>query len=55
VDETFEIDEFSCWIDSDSIQIKAVTKFGDPVDLGTEEVRQIIAALTRMVKAVDGE
>ena len=50
----FELDDFSCWIDGDSIQIKAVTAHGDPVDLGTDEVRRIIQALTRMVATIDG-
>ena len=48
-------DDFRAWVDDASIQIKAVTGHGDPVDLGTDEVRDIIAALSRMVKHIDGE
>jgi len=51
----YENDDFRAWVDGDSIQIKAVTSYGDPVDLGTDEVRDIIAALTRMVKQIDGK
>lgn len=51
----YEHDDFRAWVDGASIQIKAVTAFGDPVDLGTKEVRKIIEALTRMVKHIDGE
>jgi hypothetical protein len=32
-----------------------MTAHGDPVDLGTSEVRDIIAALSRMVRHIDGE
>ena len=50
----FTLDDFRCWVDGDSIKIKAVTSRGDPVDLGTDEVRRIIIALTRMVEQIDG-
>lgn len=48
-------DDFRAWVDGASIQIKAVTGYGDPVDFGTDEVREIIAALTRMVRQIDGD
>jgi hypothetical protein len=48
-------DDFRAWVDGASIQIKAVTSYGDPVDFGTGEVRAIIAALTRMVREIDGD
>jgi hypothetical protein len=51
----YENDDFRAWVDDASIQIKAVTAHGDPVDLGTDEVRDIIVALTRMVKHIDGD
>ncbi len=51
----YENDDFRAWVDGASIQIKAVTAHGDPVDFGTGEVRAIIAALTGMVKGIDGE
>jgi hypothetical protein len=47
-------DSAGTWTDGASIQIKAVTRHGDPVDLGTDEVRQIIEALGRMVREIDG-
>ena len=47
-------DDFHAWVDGGSIQIKAVTGGGDPVDFGTDEVRRVIAALTRMVEHIDG-
>ncbi|MGD0530077.1 MAG: hypothetical protein ABSE49_33385 [Polyangiaceae bacterium] len=50
----YENDDFRAWVDGASIQIKAVTAHGDPVDFGTDEVRDIIAALTRMVEEIDG-
>jgi hypothetical protein len=40
------------WVDDASIQIKAVTGAGDPVDLGTEEVREVIAGLSRLLQEV---
>ena len=54
-DDEYVNDDFRAWVDGDSIQIKAVTAHGDPVDFGTGEVREIIAALTRMVREIDGD
>ena len=51
----FENEGFRAWVDGASIQIKAVSPNGDPLDLGTGEVKEIIAALTRMVRQIDGE
>ena len=53
-DAVYVNDDFRAWVDGASIQIKAVTAYGDPVDFGTDEVREIIAALTRMVHQIDG-
>jgi hypothetical protein len=50
----YKNDDFRAWIDGESIQIKAVTASGDPVDFGIGEVRAIILALTRMVQQLDG-
>ncbi len=50
-----ENDDFRAWVDGASIQIKSVTGRGDPVDFGTDEVRAIIAALTRMAEHIDGD
>jgi hypothetical protein len=54
-DTVYVNDDFRAWVDGASIQIKAVTSHGDPVDFGTDEVRAIIAALTRMVHQIDGD
>ena len=51
----YENDDFRAWVDGASVQIKAVTAHGDPVDFGTDEVREIIAALSKMVAHIDGE
>ena len=53
-DLSFELDGFRAWVDGASIQIKALTPGGDPLDLGTHEVKAILAALTRMVEHIDG-
>lgn len=50
---SFKVDDFSAWADDASIQIKAVNGT-DPVDLGTDEVCEIIVGLARLVKEVDG-
>jgi hypothetical protein len=51
----FKIDDFYAWLDDGgAIMIKAVTGT-DPVELDIDEVREIIAALTRMVKHADGD
>ena len=50
----YENDDFRAWVDDASIQVKAITAHGDPVDFGTGEVRAIIAALTRMVEHIGG-
>ncbi len=50
----YENGDFRARVDGASIQIRAVTTSGDPVDFGTGEMREIIAALTRMVEHVDG-
>ena len=54
-DDVYVNDDFRAWVDGSSVQIKAVTAHGDPVDFGTGEVRAIIAALTRMVQEIDGD
>ncbi len=54
-DLDYKLDDFRAWVDGASIQIRAVTKSGDPLDLATDEVREIIAALIRMVRHIDGD
>lgn len=53
IGSSFKLDDFSAWVDDASIQIKAVNG-KDPVDLGTDEVCEIIGGLARLVKEVDG-
>src|SRR5262245_46330722 len=39
-------DDVYCWLEQDSsVMLKAVTRFGDPVELTAEEARAIAAAL----------
>jgi hypothetical protein len=46
--------EIALWTDDDrSIHIKAVTSFGDPVELNAEEARELAEALVRLASAVD--
>ena len=46
--------EIALWTDDDrSIHIKAVTPFGDPVELNAEEARELAEALTKLASAVD--
>jgi hypothetical protein len=54
-DAVYVNDDFHAWVDGASIQIKAVTAHGDPVDFGTDEVREIIAALTELIRRIDGD
>jgi hypothetical protein len=39
-------DDVHCWLEADSsIMLKAITRFGDPVELSADEAREIAAAL----------
>jgi hypothetical protein len=39
-------DDVCCWLEQDSsVMLKAVTRFGDPVELSADEARAIAAAL----------
>ena len=47
-------DELMCWADGASVQIKAVSAFGDPVDCSAEEALQFSREITDAVKAAGG-
>ena len=44
--------EVRAWIDG-GIHLKAITAFGDPVELSAEEARQIVDGLLRLVAALE--
>ncbi|MBX7096316.1 MAG: hypothetical protein K1X89_01270 [Myxococcaceae bacterium] len=55
IGSSFTVDDFTAWVDEASIQIKAVTgNPGDPVDLGTDQVREIVIGLMRLLHEADG-
>ena len=46
--------EVNLWIsDGRSLHLKAITKHGDPVELSSEEAKEIAAHLLRLAKAVE--
>ena len=46
-------DDVYCWAEQDSsVMLKAVTKFGDPVELTADEARAVAAALLRLADRV---
>jgi len=44
--------EVSAWIDG-GIHLKAITKFGDPVELSAEEARMVVDGLLRLVAELE--
>ena len=43
-----------CWIEQQtSVMLKAVTKFGDPVEMTASEARELASALLRMADEVE--
>lgn len=43
-----------CWLEADSsIMLKAVTRFGDPVELSADEVRKIAMALLALADGLE--
>jgi len=44
--------EVMAWIDG-GLHLKAITSFGDPVELGTEELRALIAGLAGLLEKLD--
>ena len=52
--ETFSVaEDIVGWVDNDSsIMLKAVTKFGDPVELNAEQAQELINALEKCVAAI---
>jgi hypothetical protein len=46
--------EVRCWVDAGaSLMLKAVTKEGDPVELGPHELRALVHHLTRALAVID--
>jgi hypothetical protein len=47
-------DDVYCWLEQDSsIMLKAVTRFGDPVELSADESRAIAVALIALADRLD--
>jgi hypothetical protein len=47
-------DDVRCWLEAESsIMLKAVTSFGDPVELLADEARDIAAALTALADRLE--
>ena len=48
--------EISLWIEQkESICIKAITKFGDPVELSSDEANKLAKALLEMIRKIENE
>ena len=53
-DVLYPTDDVYCWLEQRaSIMLKAVTTFGDPVELGADEARDIAAALLALAQQLD--
>jgi hypothetical protein len=46
------VDDVRAWVDG-GVQLKAVTSYGDPVDLSPEEARQIARRLLELADEAD--
>lgn len=47
-------DDVICWLEHDaSIMLKAVTRFGDPVELTADEARALAASLTELADQLE--
>jgi hypothetical protein len=47
-------DDVYCWLEQDSsIMLKAVTQYGDPVELTADEARDIAAALLALAERLE--
>jgi hypothetical protein len=47
-------DDVCCWLEQDSsVMLKAVTRFGDPVELVADEARTIAAALLALADRLE--
>ncbi len=46
-------DDIAVWVEDDSsIQLKAISPFGDPVDLGEGEVQDLINVLQKLLQQI---
>jgi hypothetical protein len=52
--ETEIVEDVRAWRDGVSVQLKAVTSFGDPVDLDAEEARRIAQRLLKLADETEG-
>ncbi len=47
-------DDVSCWLEqASSVMLKAVTRFGDPVELTADEARAVAAALIEIADRLE--
>ena len=52
--EVHIVDSVQAWLEQRaSIHLKAVTAFGDPVELSSDEARMVAAALMRLADELD--
>jgi hypothetical protein len=51
--ESTEDDLQHAWVDGGSVQVRAITSFGDPVDLGSEEARAFAAHILECAARAD--
>ena len=50
----YEVGEVYLWVEQESsIHIKAVTEYGDPVELTEEEARQLAEILRKLAKEIE--
>jgi hypothetical protein len=50
------VDDVCCWLEQESsVMLKAVTRFGDPVELTAAEARAIAAALRELAGRLESE
>lgn len=52
--EVYQVGEAYVWLEQDtSIHLKAVTEFGDPVELTADEAERLAQVLTDLAKSLD--
>ena len=48
--------EIYLWVEQESsIHIKAVTSYGDPVELAAHQAKELVAALNKMIELLEGQ
>jgi hypothetical protein len=54
-DDLWQLGDVSLWVEQDSsIQIKAITDHGDPVELSPDEARRVADKLLALADRADG-